>query len=115
MLTKFGCWVMRKITSRWPNITNLRLILATYAFTFVLDFVMEAGFMLPFGLYTYPGAIRSVSFAAGTYHQGPVYEGLMWVRCRQACAACATSPTTTAVPSSSAASITFVFQRRHLR
>jgi hypothetical protein len=39
---------------------------------------MEAGFMLPFGLYTYPGAIRSVSIFAGTYHQWPIYEGLMW-------------------------------------
>lgn len=78
MITIFGCWVMRRIKSRWPNITNLRLILATYAFTFVFDFVMEAGFLLPFGLYTYPGAIRSVSFAAGTYHQWPIYEGLMW-------------------------------------
>ncbi|MGV0044259.1 spirocyclase AveC family protein [Mycobacterium colombiense] len=78
MITIFGCWVMRRIKSRWPNISNLRLIVATYAFTFVLDFVMEAGFMLPFGLYTYPGAIRAVSFSAGTYHQWPVYEGLMW-------------------------------------
>ncbi|WP_063002675.1 spirocyclase AveC family protein [Nocardia mikamii] len=78
MITIFGCWVMRRIKSRWPNITNLRLILATYAFTFVLDFVMEACFLLPFGLYTYPGATRSVSFAAGTYHQWPIYEGLMW-------------------------------------
>ncbi|OBH58879.1 DUF5135 domain-containing protein [Mycobacterium colombiense] len=78
MITIFGCWVMRRIKSRWPNISNLRLVIATYAFTFVLDFVMEAGFMLPFGLYTYPGAIRAVSFSAGTYHQWPVYEGLMW-------------------------------------
>ena len=78
MITIFGCWVMRRIKSRWPNISNLRLIAATYGFTFVLDFVMEAGFMLPFGLYTYPGAIRAVSFSAGTYHQWPVYEGLMW-------------------------------------
>lgn len=78
MITIFGCWVMRRIKSRWPNISNFRLIVATYAFTFVLDFVMEAGFMLPLGLYTYPGAIRAVSFSAGTYHQWPVYEGLMW-------------------------------------
>ena len=78
VITIFGCWVMRKIKARWPGITNLRLILVTYAFTFVLDFFMEAGFMLPFGLYTYPGAIRSVSVFAGTYHQWPVYEGLMW-------------------------------------
>jgi hypothetical protein len=78
VITIFGCWVMRKIKARWPGISNLRLILVTYAFTFVLDFVMEAGLMLPFGLYTYPGAIRSVSAFAGTYHQWPVYEGLMW-------------------------------------
>ena len=49
VITIFGCWVMRKIKARWPNISNIRLILVTYAFTFVLDFVMEAGFMLPFG------------------------------------------------------------------
>ena len=78
LITIFGCWVMRRIKTRWPSISALRLILVTYAFTIVLDFVMEAGFMLPFGLYTYPGAIRSVSFAAGTYHQWPIYEGLMW-------------------------------------
>ncbi len=39
---------------------------------------MEALLLLPTGLYTYPGAIRSVSFNAGTYYQWPVYEGLMW-------------------------------------
>jgi hypothetical protein len=78
LITIGGCWVMRKIKSRWPNMSTLRLIMATYAFTFALDFVMEAGLMLPFGLYTYPGAIRAVSFGAGTYHQWPIYEGLMW-------------------------------------
>jgi hypothetical protein len=56
----------------------VRLILLTYAAAFVADFVMEAGFMLPFGLYTYPGSIRSVTVFAGTYHQWPIYEGLMW-------------------------------------
>jgi uncharacterized protein DUF5135 len=73
-----GCWFMRKIKARWPGISNVRLILVTYAAAFVADFVMEAGFMLPFGLYTYPGSIRSVTVFAGTYHQWPVYEGLMW-------------------------------------
>ena len=62
LITIVGCWVMRKIKARWPNISNLRLILVTYAFAFVLDFVMEAWSMLPIGLYTYPGAIRAVSF-----------------------------------------------------
>ncbi len=78
LITIVGCWVMRKIKARWPNISNLRLIVVTYAFTFVLDFVMEGCFLLPIGLFTYPGAIRAVSINAGTYYQWPVYEGLMW-------------------------------------
>ncbi|GAB93896.1 spirocyclase AveC family protein [Gordonia rhizosphera] len=78
MLTIFGCWVMRKMKTRWPNMSNLRLIAAMFGIAFVFDFVMEALFLLPFGLYTYPGAIRELSFAAGTYHQWPVYEGILW-------------------------------------
>jgi hypothetical protein len=78
ILAIVGCWFMRKIKARWPGISNVRLILVTYAAAFVADFVMEAGFMLPFGLYTYPGSIRSVTVFAGTYHQWPIYEGLMW-------------------------------------
>jgi hypothetical protein len=73
-----GCWLMRRLKNRWPGMSNMKLIFATYAAAIVLDFVMEAGFMLPFGLYTYPGAIRSVSVFADTYHQWPIYEGLMW-------------------------------------
>ncbi|MFN8101299.1 MAG: spirocyclase AveC family protein [Mycobacterium sp.] len=73
-----GCWLMRRMKNRWPGMSNLKLMLATYAAAIVLDFGLEAGFMLPFGLYTYPGAIRSVSVFADTYHQWPVYEGLMW-------------------------------------
>lgn len=78
LITIIGCAIMRKIKARWPNISNFRLILITYAIAFVFDFVMEALVLLPTGLYTYPGAIQAVSFNAGTYYQWPVYEGLMW-------------------------------------
>ncbi len=78
LITIVGCWVMRKIKARWPNISNLRLIAVTYAFTFVLDFLMEGCLLLPTGLFAYPGAIRAVSINADTYYQWPVYEGLMW-------------------------------------
>lgn len=78
LITIVGCWVMRKIKARWPDISNLRLIAATYAMAFVFDFVMEGLVLLPIGFYTYPGSIRSVSINAGTYYQWPVYEGLMW-------------------------------------
>jgi hypothetical protein len=78
LITIAGCWLMRKIKARWPGISNLRLILVTYAMAFVFDFVMEGLVMLPIGFYTYPGSIRAVSVNAGTYYQWPVYEGLMW-------------------------------------
>jgi uncharacterized protein DUF5135 len=78
LITIAGCWLMRKIKARWPNISNLRLVVVTYAMAFVFDFLMEGLVMLPIGFYTYPGAIRSISINAGTYYQWPVYEGLMW-------------------------------------
>ena len=78
LITIAGCWLMRRIKARWPNISNLRLILVTYALAFVFDFVMEGLVMLPIGFYTYPGSIRAVSINAGTYYQWPIYEGLMW-------------------------------------
>jgi hypothetical protein len=78
LLTIAGCWAMRRIKSRWPNISNLQLIGATYLIAVVFDFVMEACVILPAGLYSYPGAIREVSINAGTYYQWPVYEGFMW-------------------------------------
>ena len=78
ILAIVGCWLMRRIKTRWPAISNVRLILVTYAAAIVADFVMEALIFLPFGLYTYPGAIRAVSMFPGTYHQWPIYEGLMW-------------------------------------
>lgn len=78
LLTIVGCAIMRKIKNRWPAISNLRLILVTYAIAFVFDFVMEALILLPIGFYSYPGAIQALSFNAGTYYQWPVYEGLMW-------------------------------------
>ncbi|MGN2637925.1 spirocyclase AveC family protein [Nocardia takedensis] len=72
------CFFMRRVKSRWPGISNPRLIGVTFAFAIVLDFVMEACLLLPLGLYTYPGAIQAVSINAGHYYQWPIYEGAMW-------------------------------------
>jgi hypothetical protein len=69
---------MRKTKARWPHLTTFRIILLTYAMAIVFDFIMEACIILPLGLYSYPGAIRSLSINAGTYYQWPIYEGLMW-------------------------------------
>ena len=78
LLTIVGCALMRKIKSRWPGISNLRLVLVTYAIAIVFDFIMEGLILLPIGFYSYPGAIQSLSINAGTYYQYPIYEGFMW-------------------------------------
>ncbi len=78
LLTIVGCVVMRRIRNRWPAISNLRLILATYAIAIVFDAFMEGLILLPIGFYSYPGAIQALSINAGTYYQYPLYEGLMW-------------------------------------
>ncbi|OBF25465.1 spirocyclase, AveC family [Mycobacterium kubicae] len=78
LCTILGCWVMRKAKSRWPNISNVGLIGVLIGWTFIFDFVIEGLFLMPMGLFTYPGAIKSLSINAGTYYQWPLYEGLMW-------------------------------------
>jgi len=78
LCTILGCWVMRKAKSRWPNINNLGLIGIVVVWAFFFDLVIEGLFLMPMGLFTYPGAIQSLSINAGTYYQWPIYEGLMW-------------------------------------
>ncbi|MBO2447696.1 spirocyclase AveC family protein [Actinomadura barringtoniae] len=78
LCTMLGCWVMRRVKARWPGISNLGLICVVAVWTFVFDFFMEGLFLMPMGLFTYPGAIRSLSINAGHYYQWPLYEGMMW-------------------------------------
>ncbi|GAA3207442.1 spirocyclase AveC family protein [Actinocorallia longicatena] len=78
LCTILGCWVMRRAKARWPGISNAGLIGVLIVWTFFFDLVIEGLFLMPMGLFTYPGAIRSLSINAGTYYQWPVYEGLMW-------------------------------------
>jgi hypothetical protein len=78
LCTMLGCWVMRRAKLRWPNIGAAGLLGVLVVFTFFFDIVMEGLFLMPMGLFTYPGAIRSLSLFPGTYHQYPIYEGLLW-------------------------------------
>ncbi|MEV0248084.1 spirocyclase AveC family protein [Nocardia sp. NPDC050712] len=78
LCTILGCWIMRKAKAKWPNISNKGLIGVLLVWTFFFDFVIEGLFLMPIGLFTYPGAIQSLSINAGTYYQWPLYEGLMW-------------------------------------
>ena len=38
---------------------------------------MEGFFLMPMGLFTYPGAIRSLCLFPGRYYQYPVYEAFL--------------------------------------
>ena len=76
--TMLGCWVMRRAKARWPDIGVLGLLGVLVVFTFFFDIVIEGLFLMPMGLFTYPGAIRSLSLFPGTYYQYPVYEGILW-------------------------------------
>ncbi|MEU5884741.1 spirocyclase AveC family protein [Spirillospora sp. NPDC047279] len=78
LCTILGCWIMRRVKARWPQISNLGLIGVLIVWAFFFDLVIEGLFLMPMGLFTYPGAIRSLSINAGTYYQWPIYEGLMW-------------------------------------
>jgi hypothetical protein len=78
LCTMLGCWVMRRAKSRWPSLGVPGLLGVLVVFTFFFDIVMEGLFLMPMGLFTYPGAIRSLSLFPGTYHQYPIYEGLLW-------------------------------------
>ena len=61
LCTMLGCWVMRKAKTRWPNISNLGLIGVVIVWTFFFDLVIEGLFLMPMGLFTYPGAIQALS------------------------------------------------------
>jgi len=78
LCTMLGCWVMRRAKMRWPSLGIPGLLGVLVVFTFFFDIVMEGFFLMPMGLFTYPGAIRSLSLFPGTYHQYPIYEGLLW-------------------------------------
>lgn len=78
LCTMAVCWFMRRIKARWPDIGGPAMLAATYAFSVVLDVVMEGCILVPMGTYVYPGAIRSVSAFPGTYFQFPAYQALLW-------------------------------------
>jgi hypothetical protein len=78
LCTMLGCWVMRRAKSRWPSIGIPGLLAVVFVFTIFFDVVMEGLFLMPMGLFTYPGAIRSLCMFPGRYNQYPIYEGVLW-------------------------------------
>jgi len=73
-----GCWFLRFVKKRRPNIGTLGMFGALFAFTAVFDVIMEGFFLMRMGLYVYPGAIKSWCLFAGHYYQFPVYEAIFY-------------------------------------
>ena len=69
----FCTYVMNRARRRWPTIGTAGLIGVCVTSIVVFDVLMEIGF-LRLGIYSYPGAIRSLTLFAGHYYQLPVYE-----------------------------------------
>ncbi|HBZ70340.1 MAG TPA: DUF5135 domain-containing protein [Deltaproteobacteria bacterium] len=78
LCTILGCWVMRRAKSRWPSIGIPGLLAVVFVFTIFFDVVIEGLFLMPMGLFTYPGAIQPLSIFSGRYHQYPIYEAALW-------------------------------------
>jgi hypothetical protein len=73
----FANWCMRRIQRRWPQVSNLGLVVACFAILAVADTIGECLWVRT-SVYTYPSAIRSVSLFAGKYYQFPLYETILW-------------------------------------
>ena len=72
-----GNYVMRKAKQRWPQLGTLGLLGVAFLFMAVSDAVLETT-MMRLGIWTYAGAISSLTINAGKYYQYPLYEGVFW-------------------------------------
>jgi hypothetical protein len=75
--TVFGAWLMRRAKARWPSVGKLGLVGVAFIAMFTADLIAEV-IWVRFGLYSYGGAVRSLSLFSGHYYQFPIYESFFW-------------------------------------
>ena len=63
-----GCWVMTRLRSRWPGMSNMTLVVAAYLIFVTFDLVMEAVVFMPLGFYVETG----FSVDSGHFYQMPI-------------------------------------------
>ncbi len=73
--TVFICYMLRISRARWPQISNLGLIMTCFACSVLFDLVFETVW-LRFGFYTYAGAISGLTLFHGHYYQFPAYAAV---------------------------------------
>lgn len=69
-----GCAVMRRCRRRWPSMGNVGLLGCLFIFWIVVDLIAEPFVLLRLEVWSFPGAIQSLSLFGGTKYQFPIYE-----------------------------------------
>ena len=69
----FGCWYLRRVNAKRPNLSNLGMFVQLFGVVLVLDTVVENVFMRT-QFAAYPGTVHSLTLFAGRYYQFPLYE-----------------------------------------
>ena len=69
-----GCWLLRRMSAKWPNMSMLTMLSAIWVTFFFLDIVVEFIFIRIFQLWVYPGAPHALTLFAGNWYQLPLQE-----------------------------------------
>lgn len=72
-----GCWLMRKIRERWPQMSTMGLIGMMLLIYMLIDAPMEFMYNRT-AIMTYPGAVQGLTLFHGHYYQFPLYEWVLW-------------------------------------
>ena len=75
--TVLTCYLMRGAKQRWPQIGTAELIGFAIGSMAIADTIAEL-IWLRMGLYSYTGAIRSLSVFGGHAYQFPLYQAVLW-------------------------------------
>lgn len=73
-----GCWLMRKIRERRPQMGTLGLLASVLGLLFVLETVLEGFFWMRMGLYAYPATPDILVLNPSHYYKYPLLESLLW-------------------------------------
>ena len=72
-----GCWAMRKLSARRPQMGKVGLAATCFGVLAAIDVFVEPLWLM-LGLYSYVGPIRSLTIFYGHYYQFPLYEAVIW-------------------------------------
>ena len=75
-VSAFGCWIMRGIRSRWPELPAVGLVAVCYVVMVLSSIVLEGQLFMRLGLYLETG--WSIDFLDSTYSHNPLRNMLLF-------------------------------------